>query len=146
MQQKDKEIVGLHQLLECQCHESAKSLIVANKRLGEQVKKVIELQIVNIRYHDQVHNCQTIMLVMAIHKLNKYDNGLLKQTLVDIHTHALQQKPSRWEAWWDKVWIIIQGMFNKAFESQNVDEALYQHKLPSYAIVYHDHIMWCNHL
>ncbi len=79
--------------------------------------------------------------MLVIHKLNKYNDLLLNQTLVDIHTHALQQKPSRWEAWWDKVHIIVQGIFNKAFESENVDEALYQHKLASYADAYHDHIM-----
>jgi hypothetical protein len=80
MQQKEKKIVDLHQLLKCQCHESSKSSIVANKRLNEQAKQIFELQIVNIQYCDQVHNCQTIMLVMAIHKLKNYDDLFLNQT------------------------------------------------------------------
>lgn len=84
-------------------------------------------------YHDQVHSLQTMMPIITMHKLKEYDDLLLNQTkLINIHTQALQHKPSRWKAQWDKVQIIFQGMFNETFESQNVNETFYQHKLVLY--------------
>jgi hypothetical protein len=72
--------------------------------------------------------------MIIVQKLKEHDDLLFNQTkLINIRTQALQQKPLRWKAWWDKVQIIVQGMFNKAFESRNVDETFYQHKLALYA-------------
>jgi hypothetical protein len=52
----------------------------------------------------------------------------------------LQQKPSSWETWWDKVQIIVQGMLIEAVKCRNADQALYQHNLASYAAAYLDHV------
>jgi urate oxidase len=75
-----------------------------------------------------------MMPMIIVHKLKEYDDLLFNQTkLINIRTQALQQKPSRWKAWWEKVQIIVQGIFHEAFESRNVDETLYQYKLALYA-------------
>jgi hypothetical protein len=42
-----------------------------------------------------------------------------------MHIQVLQQKPLKWEAWWHKVKIIVQGMLNEAFELKNANAALY---------------------
>jgi len=133
-------LIDLHQLLEKECHEAAEFSIVAEKCLVEQAKQIFDLQFANNQYRDQVQNLQTMMHVMAVHQLKGYDDLLLNQTLANICTQSLQQKPSSWETWWDKVQIIVQGMLIEAVESRNADEALYQHNLASYAAAYLDHV------
>lgn len=55
--------------------------------------------------------------MITVQKLKEYDDLLFNQTkLINIRTLALQQKPLRWTTWWDKIQIIVQGMFNEAFE------------------------------
>lgn len=133
-------LIDLHQLLEKECPEAAEFSIVAEKCLVEQAKQIFDLQIANDQYRDQAQNLQTMMHVMVVHQLKGYDDLLLNQTLANIRTKSLQQKPSSWETWWDKVQIIVQGMLTEAFECRNADEALYQHNLASYAAAYLDHV------
>jgi hypothetical protein len=109
-------LIDLLQLLEKECHEAAEFSTVAEKYLVEQAKQIFDLQIANYQYRDQVQNLKNMMHVMAVHQLKGYDDLLLSQTLANIRTQSLQQKPSSWETWWDKVQIIVQGMLIEVFQ------------------------------
>lgn len=88
------------------------------------------------RLHNLVQQLQVTPSILAINCLKEYDDLLLNYTLFDIQIQMLQQKPSKWEPWWDKVQTIIQGMLFETFDSRNGNEILYQHKLASYVNMY----------
>lgn len=89
MQHKE-EIIDLHQLLECQCHEFVEFSIGAKKTMYlSKLSRFLNYRL-PMNYHDQIHSLQTMMLVMAVHQWKEYDDSFLNQILVNICIHVLQ--------------------------------------------------------